>query len=66
MVALTVLLLLLPIFGGLGFAAHMLWIALLVAVGLWLVGFLSSAERMRASADAAGIAGSPHSTRGRT
>jgi hypothetical protein len=39
-VALTVLLLLLPIFGGLGFAAHILWIALLVAVGLWLVGFL--------------------------
>jgi hypothetical protein len=39
-VALIVLLLLLAIFGGLGFAAHILWIVLLVAVALWLVGFL--------------------------
>ena len=40
MVALIVLLLLLAIFGGFGFAAHVLWLALLVAVVLWLLGFL--------------------------
>ncbi len=40
MVALIVLLLLLAIFGGLGFAAHVLWIVLIVAVALWLLGFL--------------------------
>ncbi|MGH2832074.1 MAG: hydrophobic protein [Solirubrobacteraceae bacterium] len=39
MVALVVLLLLLAVFGGLGFAAHILWFVLLVAVVLWLVGF---------------------------
>ena len=40
MVALIVLLLILAIFGGLGFAAHILWIILIVALVLWLVGFL--------------------------
>ncbi len=40
MVALIVLLLILAIFGGLGFAAHILWIVLIAAVVLWLVGFL--------------------------
>jgi hypothetical protein len=40
MVALIVLLLLLAIFGGLGFVAHVLWLVLLVAVALWLLGFL--------------------------
>jgi len=39
-VALIVLLLLVALFGGLGFAAHVLWLVLLVAVALWLVGFL--------------------------
>ena len=39
MVALIVLLLILALFGGLGFAAHVLWIVLLVAVALWAVGF---------------------------
>jgi hypothetical protein len=39
-VALIVLLLLLAIFGGLGFAAHVLWFVLLVAVALWVLGFL--------------------------
>ncbi|HTR72024.1 MAG TPA: hypothetical protein VMG80_00375, partial [Solirubrobacteraceae bacterium] len=39
-VALIVLLLLLAIFGGLGFAAHVLWWILLFAVALWLFGFL--------------------------
>jgi hypothetical protein len=40
MVALIALLLILAIFGGLGFAAHVLWIVLIIAVVLWLVGFL--------------------------
>ena len=40
MVALVVLLLILAIFGGLGLAAHILWLLLIVAVVLWIVGFL--------------------------
>lgn len=40
MVALVVLVLLVAIFGGLGFAAHVLWWVLLIAVALWLFGFL--------------------------
>jgi hypothetical protein len=40
MVALVVLLLILAIFGGLGFAAHILWLILIAAVILWVVGFL--------------------------
>lgn len=40
MVALVVLLLLLAIFGGLGFVAHVLWWILIAAVVLWLIGFL--------------------------
>jgi hypothetical protein len=40
MVALIVLLLLVALLGGLGFAAHVLWLVLLVAVALWLLGFL--------------------------
>jgi hypothetical protein len=39
MVALIVLLLLLAVFGGLGFAAHILWLVLLIAVVLWVLGF---------------------------
>lgn len=39
MLALIVLLLILAIFGGLGFAAHFLWIVLIVAIILWLIGF---------------------------
>jgi len=39
-VALIVLLLILAIFGGLGFAAHVLWFVLLIAVALWLLGFV--------------------------
>jgi len=39
MVALVVLLLLLAIFGGLGFAAHVLWYVLIAAVLLWAIGF---------------------------
>ena len=40
MVALIVLLLILALFGGLGFAAHILWIVLIAAIVLWLIGFL--------------------------
>lgn len=39
MVALIVLLLILALFGGLGFAAHFLWIVLIVALILWVIGF---------------------------
>jgi hypothetical protein len=39
MVALLVLLLILALFGGLGFAAHILWIILIVALVLWVIGF---------------------------
>jgi hypothetical protein len=39
MVALIVLLLILALFGGLGFAAHFLWIVLIVALVLWVLGF---------------------------
>jgi hypothetical protein len=39
MVALIVLLLILAVFGGLGFAAHFLWILLIAALVLWLIGF---------------------------
>jgi energy-coupling factor transporter transmembrane protein EcfT len=39
MLALIVLLLILAIFGGLGFAAHFLWIVLIVAIILWVIGF---------------------------
>jgi hypothetical protein len=40
MVALIVLLLILAIFGGIGFAVHALWIALAVLLVLWLLGFV--------------------------
>jgi hypothetical protein len=39
MVALVVLALVLLIFGGLGFAVHVLWYVLIIAVLLWLIGF---------------------------
>ena len=39
MVALIVLLLILALFGGLGFAAHALWIVLIAALVLWVIGF---------------------------
>ncbi len=40
MVALLALLLILAVFGGLGFAAHFLWIVLIVFLVLWVAGFL--------------------------
>ncbi len=39
MVALIVLLLILAVFGGLGFAAHFLWFVLIAALVLWVIGF---------------------------
>ncbi len=39
MVALIILLLIVAIFGGLGFAVHVLWWVLLAAVVLWILGF---------------------------
>lgn len=39
MVALIILLLILAIFGGLGFVVHVLWYVLIAAVLLWLIGF---------------------------
>jgi hypothetical protein len=39
MVALLALVLILAIFGGLGFAAHVLWYVLIIAILLWLIGF---------------------------
>lgn len=44
MLALVVLLLILALFGGLGFAIHALWFVLIAAVVLWLIGwFVGSA-----------------------
>jgi uncharacterized membrane protein YecN with MAPEG domain len=34
-----VLLLILALFGGLGFAAHVLWFILIVALVIWVIGF---------------------------
>lgn len=39
MVAFLVLLLILALFGGLGFTAHILWLILVAALILWVVGF---------------------------
>ena len=39
MVAVLVLLLLLALFGGLGFAAHFLWFVLIAALVQWAIGF---------------------------
>jgi hypothetical protein len=39
MVALVALVLILAIFGGLGFAVHILWYVLIAAILLWLIGF---------------------------
>jgi uncharacterized membrane protein YecN with MAPEG domain len=40
LIALIALLLILAVFGGLGFAVHVLWFVLIVALVLWLLGFL--------------------------
>jgi hypothetical protein len=43
MAALVALILIVLIFGGLGFLAHLIWIALVIALVLWLVGFFIGA-----------------------
>ncbi len=43
MLALVALLLILAIFGGLGFAAHFLWIVLIAALVIWVLGFFIGA-----------------------
>ena len=47
MIALIVLLLLLVIFGGLGFAIHVLWFVLIGLVILWLIGWFVGAGELR-------------------
>jgi hypothetical protein len=42
-IPLIALVLILAIFGGLGFAVHLLWIVLVIAVMLWLIGFFIGA-----------------------
>lgn len=39
MIALIVLLLILALFGGLGFVVHVLWFILIAALVLWVLGF---------------------------
>jgi hypothetical protein len=39
MIALVALILILALFGGLGFAVHVLWYVLIAAFILWLLGF---------------------------
>jgi hypothetical protein len=39
MVAIIILLLIVALFGGLGFAAHFLWFVLIAALVLWVIGF---------------------------
>jgi len=39
MVALIALVLILAVLGGLGFAVHVLWYILIIAMLLWLIGF---------------------------
>lgn len=45
MIALIALLLILALFGGLGFTAHFLWIILVVALILWVLGFATGGPR---------------------
>ena len=47
MVALIVLLLILVVFGGLGFAAHFLWFLLIAALVIWAIGFLIGGVGLR-------------------
>jgi hypothetical protein len=39
MIALIALVLILALLGGLGFAVHVLWYVLVIAIILWLIGF---------------------------
>ena len=50
MVALAVLVLILVVLGGLGFAVHVLWFVLIAALILWALGFLIGSAGAGASA----------------
>ena len=50
MAALLLLLLILALFGGLGFAVHALWFVLIAAVVLWAVAFFYGRPRRRSTA----------------
>jgi hypothetical protein len=41
MAVLLVVLLLIVLLGGLGFAAHVLWWIAIIALAIWLIGFLA-------------------------
>ena len=43
MVALLLLLLIIALFGGLGFAVHALWFVLIAAVVIWAIAFFMGA-----------------------
>jgi hypothetical protein len=43
MVALLLLLLILAVFGGLGFVAHALWFVLIAALVIWAIAFFMGA-----------------------
>jgi hypothetical protein len=43
MLALLILLLILAVFGGLGFAVHWLWFVLIAALVIWAIVFLVNA-----------------------
>ena len=45
MAAIIALILILAIFGGLGFAVHILWYVLIAAVILWAIGFFVGGTR---------------------
>ena len=60
MIALLALILILAIFGGLGFVAHALWIVLLVLLVLWQSVSSSVLPKV---ADAGGTGGDPDSAR---
>ncbi len=45
MVALLLLLLIIAVFGGLGFMVHALWFVLIAAVLIWMVGFFFARGR---------------------
>jgi hypothetical protein len=45
MAALLLLLLIIALFGGLGFLVHALWFVLIAAVVLWVIAFLFTGRR---------------------
>jgi hypothetical protein len=49
MIALLALLLILAVFGGLGFAVHLLWIVLIIALAVWVAGWFVGAVESGAS-----------------